>query len=66
MVRHESNILEAQAKGIKYIVVEEKNIERNYPRLMESVQKDFSVQESPRSYHSFTRLPSFLHSIVAP
>ncbi len=47
-LNYEKNIREARADGIKYIVAEEKNIKRDYPQLIELVQKDFSVQEGPR------------------
>jgi len=44
---YENNILEARAKGIKYIVVEEKNIEKNYPHFIELARKDFILQRGP-------------------
>jgi len=47
-LNYESHIREARAKGIKYIVVEEKNIEKHYPCLIELVGKDFILQETPR------------------
>jgi hypothetical protein len=45
---YKENISKARTKGIKYIVVEEKNIEENYPNLIELAQKDFSLQIVPR------------------
>ncbi len=44
---YRENISKAIAKGIKYIVVEEKNIGKNYPDLMELAKKDFILQDIP-------------------
>ncbi len=44
---YERNISEARAKGIQYIVVRQKNSDKNYPHLMELVKKDFSLQKVP-------------------
>jgi len=45
---YKGNISEARAKGVKYIVVREKNIEKNYPHLMELTKRDFSLQKVPQ------------------
>jgi len=44
---YRENISKAIAKGIKYIVVEEKNIGKNYPDLMKLAQQDFILQDIP-------------------
>lgn len=38
-------ISEARGRGLKYVVVKAKEIEKNYPDLMESVKKNFSRQQ---------------------
>jgi len=45
---YKGNVSEARAKGVKYIVVREKNIEKNYPHLMALAQKGFSLQKVPQ------------------
>jgi hypothetical protein len=45
---YKGNVSESRAKGVKYIVVREKNIERNYPHLMELTKRDFSLQKVPQ------------------
>ncbi len=45
---YEKNISEAKVKGIKYIVAQQKNIEKNYPHLIQLAENDFSLQEVPQ------------------
>ena len=46
-LNYRKNVFEAKEKGVKYIVVKEKNMKEYFPDLIELVQKDFFEQDVP-------------------